>query len=488
MQLLYQPWLIPVLLMLLQKEVAIGGDETGNFSNALFSEQASSVGFADAYGCLHLHLDLNEKVYLSPNYGFPMRIWLRTAPHLPSSGLADWRLPLLDCSVVQLSEETILALLPMGAELRLYLRKDGGSYQSKDGRWNLHYRGNNAMLTEDAGWKLVYENGRIKQLQMPNGEVCVWDFPTKNTLEIKNSDGKVILSALYDEKDKLLQSMTIGGKSFRFEYGRKAIVKSLVQSFQPTLKGIVDPNNDGVQIENEFKLTNALTEGIATILPIVNGSTIEKSSRFTWDAKTGRVMSDADGYQYTVIKELDNDYAVEVARTDNANRAEKYINDTAKRTITQIRQDGSSVSRSYVGTPGKSYNKVRTQISRDITGKEIITKLYYDENGKVIRISGGKFNLSIMYPTGLHGMDGFVTPFGLVASIVGSELKDSDGNVIGGLNAKGQLVTLKLSPSIELAVSRNSEGCATDVATRAIQESLNQITLPIQEIMNYKRP
>ena len=317
------------------------------------------------------HVEPLGEIDLGNGLVLPLRAIFRSESNASSPYIGQgWDIPLLESHIVQIDDREFRMVEPTGW-FRLFWRdgKDPALLHGQNG-WKAEIKGNTITAWADCGSKIVFNTGKITQLQLEN-RTFDYQYSGNRVSEIREG-GRMVLKVEG-------AGLSYGGQLIRFELGDKPRVQNVKGQ---NVIGTVDRSlskmhlSDGSARSYEFSVNDKMEP----TLKVKDGRLI------VWDPTTRRIKQDGEWtYQ---IKPAESDlfaYAA-IERTNSSNENEFWLKDISKGTEVIQNANGFKRERKWF-VAGKLTGRNR-EIADFINGKELRRRNWsYNENGEVLRFS-----------------------------------------------------------------------------------------------------
>jgi len=370
-------------------------EDSGSFK---FPYPLNRLGWADASGRLSIWVNGGWEVGIGDGEKLPLRFHFSSMQDRVGEGIlgAGWWFPLLESTVVRVSEGVIRMTSLGGESIYLYaIAGKGGFYQSKNARWEAALDGHGGFeVTGIGGWTYWYRDGRIQKVKSPLGKNLRWSYSLENGAEsILDDDGQALISVRYGDigngsreqlNRRLLREISVSDNPrISVAYGDFPIVSLLnggVADLVPTAR-IFEVEKDGVK--KRVGLDVELAEG--NLYGLNYNSDFENSKKeenFIWGVD-GQLLSDSVS-AYRV--ERTGSGASKLLRNFTSGRRESYLWDPKSFCEERVDLTGGRRLKYRIATTGPAYCMVQKTISFDSLGKKS-SEVTYSRNaeGELLR-------------------------------------------------------------------------------------------------------
>ncbi|NRB74264.1 MAG: hypothetical protein HRU46_07895 [Verrucomicrobiales bacterium] len=381
----------------------------------IFGYERNVLGNANQSGEANLWWRLEEDLRVrdqEESYNIPLRVQKSGKQKLyAGSGLGEgWWIPMLESSVVQLSDDAVRMTTIAGGVVYLYKTSEF-DYASKTGSWKaqLDSRGEGRlqMIDQKYGWVFDFAGGSLSKLTTPGGKTLNWiGSPEKGFVRIaeNGSRGAGLLEAKYEQG--LLRKLAYGDDyQIEFSYRKLPI---MAEGFVVDLVDVMDRYVTNFGYEAEFvpiefgEATNSGRKGIR-FANYHDGERVEQGE-LVWLSDTGRILRrDQAIYEVVDVNSEDGKYPL-IRLTDSGGKSESYQFFPKALAVERGYKDGGVVRRQFVGIPGAGFGKVgKIMVKGDGDEFEEVYSAMYNEFGGVLREEKGigGVRVSVTYVDGL---------------------------------------------------------------------------------------
>ena len=326
------------------------------------------------------HVESLGEMDLGDGLVLPLRAIFRSESNASSPYVGQgWDIPLLESHIVQINEHEFRMVEPTGW-FRLFWRdgKDPTLLHGQNG-WKAEIKGNTVTAWADCGGKLVFNAGKITQLQLEN-RTFDYQYSGNRVSEIREG-GRPLLKVDSDPIVGIVNGLSYGEQQIRIELGDKPQVQvindqSIVASVQKSLSKLTLPH--GTTKEFEY----AVNEKLQPMMLVGKGDRFRK---IVWDSVSKFILSDNDwNYIIKPPKQLGNNAAIE--RRNLTGEKESYFYDMAKGRKSILKSDGVLQVTTWF-TSGKLQGRIRAKETW-YKSRLIASERYsYSENGNLLRVS-----------------------------------------------------------------------------------------------------
>ena len=317
------------------------------------------------------------EVDLGDGLNLPLWAIFRSESNISSPYVGQgWDIPLLESRIVQIDDIWFRMIEPTGW-FRLFWRdeKDPTLIHGQ-GSWKGQIRGNTITTWASCGSKIVFNAGKITQLQV-NGRTFDYQYSGNRVSEIREG-GRLILKVNGDPSTGIVNGLSYGGQQMGIELGDRPQVqaiqgKNVVASLQKSLGKLTFP--DGTTKEYEYAVNEQLQ-------PTLNISGTQKRV-IVWNPSSKIIVSDGDWTYDIKQSELPRSHAA-IGRVTAKGLSEYWFYNPSKGEETIQGIDGVRRTRTwFVG--GKLLGLTRSNVA-ELNGKVISeNRLSRDETGRLIR-------------------------------------------------------------------------------------------------------
>jgi hypothetical protein len=286
-----------------------------------------------------------------------------------------WILTLLESNIVQKNENDFLMTLPDGWVRKLSRAKPADDILDGGGFWKAELSGSRIVAWAQCGWKLSYENGRLKSIVTPKNRQLDIKYDSGGAVELVEN-GKTWLSVTPDEHGT---AVSYGDKRIGFTNTDRPKVQAVgavnvVAGIDKTLGEIVGEQGKTVieyQVDDKIRPTMSI------------GAVDGVLHNFTWNPATAQVISDGPWKYKSDAMENGSDYAP-IGRSNQAGQSEFWYYDINRGLETVQDLSGKRrITSWFVG--GILHGKTR-KVEEVVNGvTTVIARRQYDEKGVLIR-------------------------------------------------------------------------------------------------------
>ena len=336
-------------------------------------------GYASPTGSFHYWRDI-----ATVDFGKGLQIPLRfdfdsqreeTSPYFGTG----WRCLLLEAGVVQKSPDILEVTLLGGQKIYLLQDKKAPSkYQSQDSHWRAERKSDQLEVVRDCGWAMKFQlarssriDGQIISLTTDKNRTLTWERKGNVVTGIQEAGQKPVLEVKFNASGKTAEALVINGWKYALNF-------SDIESdpAEKILQSVTWPNNP--KETYALKLTGPGPSKLSIL-------TSEKEERvFTWNAETGQILSDSDGWSYRVGEVIGDWEYPHISRVNSDGKMESYRENTRSGVIVYQSPDGISTRRYFVTRPGSNFWRLQ-KIERTENGKTSVTlDTVFDQEGRVV--------------------------------------------------------------------------------------------------------
>lgn len=301
----------------------------------------------------------------------------------PYAGMG-WKIPFLESSMVQLSEDEFQFLAPGG--WRQLFRRNGKDSEVlvSGGGWKGQLSQDHATLWADCGWRIDLHKGKIVQLKTPHGQTLSYNY-TNGRIATVTCGMKTLVAVDPAEGPDNTLGITIDGKRY-----------SLAKADQPRVQRVADVNVIGGNDPSFSRLngpesqTRTFAYGVddqtRPVLTITNAA--KQDTAVSWDPETRRITRYGE-WKYDIKPGESLLANAAIGRTNPAGKREfwHYDVENGKEIIQTV--DGVNKLVSWF-TRGKLAGKLREEKTGINNTLLNLYKYSYDEYGRIIRITNEK--------------------------------------------------------------------------------------------------
>lgn len=367
------------------------------------------LGYSDDAGRLIIWQD-QEKLSLGDGNALPLRLCFRGQPEGNRVFGSHWLFPLVESTLVRVSETDLLLNSISGRAIYLRRKKgEDGVYTSLDDLYVARSTSGSEMVVEVAGWKIRYVGGKIKELTTDKGAQFQWIWEASRFLAIRNAAGGDLLK--FDYSGSSVQAVSLSTATGRYVLEWQQIPRVLPGGPGALISGY-DWNVASITIlpaEGKSPTSSAFAQALRIqqdyrVILETDGSYVMKfaSTRddpkeFRWDAATGS-LKEAGDWSYSIEGK---EGISTVKRTNPSGRFETYSADSVRGLTEYRKTDGTIVSRRYFVSRGPLFGKIR-DLKETLNGTDVkVVRWTYDELGRLIRRRDGQGEYFCQYdPSG----------------------------------------------------------------------------------------
>ncbi|MEM1158969.1 MAG: hypothetical protein AAGH72_12025 [Verrucomicrobiota bacterium] len=310
------------------------------------------------------NLDLGQGLQL------PLFIQFNTSPVSTSQHLADrWSIPLLDSHLWQEKERTLRAVMPLGKEKYFEVDKTGAvTHRSRE--WSGQVSNQITTLKHSGGLELVYDQGRLKSMKLPDGRMLEWE----------RSRGKVARIRFKRGEDILALNPNVA-KGFEFSIPNGSDTPQVVSlAFEPVYGSVREISYaDG----SLLTLKRGVRKDFTPYLEIENG---DAARFFEWNQQTGKISRDHHwDYQITEV-EKKRLLRPKMKRTHRQHGySEGYYYDPYRGITEILSRDGTTRREFQVLTAGKNFKALRKLEVEKAGNTVILQQAAFDDQGNLLK-------------------------------------------------------------------------------------------------------
>lgn len=375
--------------------LSVRGSVIGAESSFLVQPPGVNVfGPVDSRGALSQWIEMGQGISVGESR-LPLRANFSTFQRNSASRVfgKGWWFPLIDSSVVELSERKIEWRTVTGRLVAMYAGdNDGIGYASKDGKWSGVRSGREFILKSKDGTVFEYVNGKISSAMFGSGEKFRWVYEKASPIAIVDGEGQAQLRLVHKDDPAYPNSIMVGENQIDCEYLQ---LPDFVSEFGRTTVADISPSlrslrlKGGVPISMVDVLYDEIEGDLVVEILDANDRGAEQL-KFFCDPVAGTVLRHGkDRYAFTNV--VPEDVTPKGARiyekysVADSLIARRLINDD-RSFMEELLDDGRTAKTVYIGTPGPSFNRVREISVHDINGVvESVKRNYYNEVGGLIR-------------------------------------------------------------------------------------------------------
>lgn len=296
----------------------------------------------------------------------------------PYAGMG-WRIPLLECSLVQLSENEFQLNEPGG--WRHLFRRTGKDSNILDGggSWKGQLSTDHATLWADCGWRIDLHKGKIVQLKTAHGQTLNYNY-TNGRIASITCGMKTLVAVDPDEGQDHTLGIAIDGKRY-----------SLARADQPRVQRVAGVNVIGGndlsfnQFTGPERQTRTFrysvddqTRPLLTITDASNQDTI-----VSWDPETRRITRYGE-WKYDIKPDDALLANAAIGRTSTNGQSEfwHYSQTTASETYQGVDGIKTVTSQFITGKLAGLKRKTERYVGKDCVYS---LKYFYNEQGELIR-------------------------------------------------------------------------------------------------------
>ena len=290
-----------------------------------------------------------------------------------------WRIPFLECNMVQLSENEFMLLQPSGWK-RLFRRSAKGSdVLDGGGGWKGQLSPDHATLWADCGWRIDLHKGKIVQMKTAHGQTITYNYTNGRISSVVCGMKTLVAIDSAEEFDHTL-GIIINGKHY-----------SIAKSDQPRIQRVAGVNviagddptfNQLTGLEKQTRVfTYNVDQHTRPMLTIANAA--KQDTTVLWDPGT-RLITDYGEWKYDIKPSETLISNSAIGRKNLAGQSEFYHYDNANaREIVMDLTGTESITKMF--SSGAIAGKVR-EIQSTRQGQVVMHyKAYYDEKGHLVR-------------------------------------------------------------------------------------------------------
>jgi len=304
------------------------------------------------------------------------------ASSIPKSG---WMVPLFDSSLIQLNEDEFVFYDPVGRELSLHRDSKDRNLLKGDG-WTGQIVGDSVVkLYSCDGWVANYVSGKLSQFK--NGtETLVYSRSDKNDGVTVSLNGKVVASINVNKTGAVLNFQY---QNYTIPFSERPFIeiineKRVISKIGTSLGGIVK-NADGSSTQM-YAFEYGVSKDLQPTVSVKKAG--ESGQQFTWDAKTGSLISD-DYWSYSIEPNPSPDSNTPIVRLRSIADPEKgeFFNENPSTGVTLTQINSGPIIRTTRHTSGLLRGKIRRVEELNSGNVKTLSERTYDEKGKLIGIS-----------------------------------------------------------------------------------------------------
>ncbi len=315
------------------------------------------------------HAEPLGEVDLGNGLVLPLRVIFRSESNASSPYVGQgWDIPLLESHIVQINEREFRMVEPTGW-FRLFWR-DGKNPSLLHGQngWKAEIKGNTITAWADCGSKLVFNAGKITQLQLEN-RTFDYQYSGNRLSEIREG-GRMVLKVEGE-------GSSFGGQEIRFELGDRPRVQNVKGQ---NIVAAVDRSL------SKARLSNGTTKSFEFAVNHKMEPTLKvgESRLIVWDPATRRIKQDGEWAYEIKPPESDVFANAAIGRTNLNNQHEFWLKDMSKGTEVIQNANGFKRERRWF-VAGKLTGRNR-EIIDFMNGQELRRRNWsYNEAGEVLR-------------------------------------------------------------------------------------------------------
>lgn len=323
------------------------------------------------------------------NAELPFTMHFSSLPDPSSLGMLGygWAIPLFESSVVEMGEDLIRWNTPGG--MYDYLEKDSASaemYSTADGEWHakLDLPHRQFEMRHIDGREFLYKDGLIKRFAF-KGSTYEWQRDPKTRWVqkvIQNGNSVIECSYVEGVLDRILFPKK--GAWLKCAYSERPVFAEsngirVITAIKPSLAKLSASNG---RIWS-FNITDPLAEASEGISKIELKTPQKPLQWFSWKPN-GEILED-DMHHYAIS--MENSSNKKISTTSKANgKVESYFFNSSSMIEERILANGNIAKVWLVGTPGKSFWKIRQTQESDESGNLIyVNKFWFDLKGRLSR-------------------------------------------------------------------------------------------------------
>ncbi|MEM6600943.1 MAG: hypothetical protein AAF649_06115 [Verrucomicrobiota bacterium] len=309
-------------------------------------------------------LDLGQGLQL------PLFIQFSTSPVGTSQHLGDhWSIPLLDSHLWREKERTLRAVMPLGKEKYFEMDKTGAvTHRSRE--WSGQVSNQLTTLKHSGGLELVYDQGRLKSMTLPDGRMLEWERSRGKVARIRFKRGEDILALNPN-----------AAKGFEFSIPNGSDAPQVVSlAFEPVYGSVREISYaDG----SLLALRRGVRKDFTPYLEIQNG---DAARFFEWNQQTGKISRDHHwDYQITEV-EKKRLLRPKMKRTHRQHGySEGYYYDPYRGITEILSRDGTTRREFQVLTAGKNFKALRKLEIEKGKNKVVVLQRSFDGLGNIIK-------------------------------------------------------------------------------------------------------
>ena len=340
------------------------------------------------------HVEDFGKIDLGKELQLPLRVIFRSESNASSPYVGQgWDIPLLESHIVQIDDRWFKMIEPTGLPRLFWRDEKDPTFIHGQGGWKGQIKGNTITTWADCGSKIVFNTGKITQLQIKD-RTFEYQYSGNRVSEIREG-GRTLLKVDSDPIAGIVNGLSYGEQQIRIELGDKPQVEvidgqKIVASMRKSLGKLT--LSDGTTKEYEYAVNEKLQ-------PTLNIAGAQKRV-IVWHPSSKTILRDADWTYEVTPGELPGSNAA-IDRSNPTQEKEFWHYDALKGQ--EITRNSSGVTRvktwftsgSLSGKPRKTYLTTPTGTT------QILEQNYYDEEGRLLKQRVG--NSTVVYATEGHG-------------------------------------------------------------------------------------
>ncbi len=263
----------------------------------------------------------------------------------------------------------------------LYLRRDPkerNKFRTLDQQWTGILTGADITISRDDGWELKYNNGRLTSLTTDTGRKLKWISNGAKAMAI-HEGVKPLLKVEVRPKEVLFVA-NLRQHTVTFDKRPQIGVvlgQKVIEGFGESLGSWNWPNGETEKFEFNT------TEDATPRLVFTDREKIE--TLYTWDAATGRLLTEGD-WKYEVVGKMNEPSALPaVYRVNSDGKKEGMAVDAPLGIYTKLDGAGAETITYTIHEPGPAYSKVQKIIRKTEQSEKTVYKASFDEIGRLVR-------------------------------------------------------------------------------------------------------
>ena len=328
---------------------------------------------------------VDENGYVNPiislgeiNFGngltLPLVLNFSSAVRPPSPEFGQgWECPLFEAKIFDVQQD-LKEMETLGGKNRYFIynqRTDKWKHFFTD-NWSGIAHGDDFELTYTTGCKFVFHNGLISSLTTPDGRTILWNRSGDKLVSLQETGKSPALQIVYDQlgfaRQILLNPDNLGVAKNVYDFSSSLVYAGIDKIQCPGGRTVAfDRSRD--------KLLNPVVSWTDTLhLPVT----------LSWDAKTGKILSD-NKYTYQIQEVKPDNTWPQMYRKNNVTGAmESFYFDEQHGTTDETLPDGTARHIEIVQAPGPNYKDTRLiQDTKD--GKTVtVLRRAFDDKGHLL--------------------------------------------------------------------------------------------------------